>query len=71
MKNFTVITEQIELINQNIRISEAEHSNLDQISMLSSEGNKLRERINKLKGMKTALGWVIKDQINGNLYDLE
>ena len=34
-----------------------EYSCLDQISMLSGEGNKLRESISKTQGMIEALEW--------------
>jgi hypothetical protein len=43
-----------------LRIAEAEHSKLDQISMLSGEGSYLRERINYLKGYIAALLCVIE-----------
>jgi len=37
-----------------------EHDALNQIDMLSGEGNALRESMNQLKGQITALNWVLQ-----------
>lgn len=52
-----------------IIIKKREHSALSQIDMLSGEGSKLREQINKLKGIANALEWVVENRPTEDLYD--
>lgn len=68
MKAFTEIHDQYFYLQAELERKSLQHMKLDQISMLSMEGAQLRERINKVKGMMEALNWVLKDQINGDLY---
>ena len=69
MKAFSQIQLEIIDLNSRIILLKHQHAKLHQIDMLSSEGNKLREQINRFKGMRTALEWVIHDQINGDLHE--
>lgn len=64
MKNFTVI--QMQLIHLKARQKEREdvHGKLNQIDMLSGEGNMIRQEINQTKGMIKALEWVTNDNID-------
>jgi hypothetical protein len=71
MKAYSEIQQQIEFLSIKIRGTSVDHERLSQIDMLSGEGNILREKINKMKGMKKALDWVVNDYINGDLYDME
>ena len=61
MKTKTEIEE--ELKSQSFYLIEnmEKHSKLNQIDMLSGEGNTLRESINKTKGFINALKWVLKN----------
>jgi hypothetical protein len=69
MKQANQIMAQISHLSETLRITEAEHNRLDQISMLSGEGNIKREKINKLKGMQIALIWVIEETKQEELSD--
>ena len=71
MKAYSQIQDQKELIFIKEKALIKEHNKLGQIEMLSGEGSKLRERINKLKGFRKALEWVTNNQLNGELYDVE
>jgi hypothetical protein len=69
MKTFTEIHDQYFYLQAELEIKHLQHMKLHQIDMLSGEGSKLRERMNLIKGMMKALDWVLKDQINGDLYE--
>lgn len=64
MKPFTVI--QMQLIHLKARQKEREeiHGKLNQIDMLSGEGNMIRQEINQTKGMIKALEWIINDHVD-------
>lgn len=52
------IKERCDMKVEELRIAEKEYSKLDQIGMLSGEGNNLQEQINKAKGQIRAFNWV-------------
>jgi hypothetical protein len=67
MKAFTQIQLQLIHLKAEVKALEHKHGELHQIDMLSSEGNRLRERIQRMEGKVDALNWVIHDQIIGDL----
>jgi len=71
MKSYSEIQQQKELCMAKHHKATELHSNLNQIDMLSGEGSKLREKINILRGTIATLNWVMNDNLNGNLYDVE
>jgi len=62
MKTETEISDRINDLVTLLKYKEISHNKLDQISMLSGEGNKLREEVNQIKGEIKALEWVKNDK---------
>jgi len=63
MKTESEISIKIHDLQQIMDLKTRVHNRLDQISMLSGEGNKLREEINQLMGKIKALKWTL-DMMN-------
>lgn len=70
MKHVNQVMAMISHLNEAIIVAKHEHAKLNQIDMLSGEGHKLRERINKLKGMRFGLEWIINDNDLTNTSDV-
>ena len=70
MKSVETIQAMIHHLRSEVIILKRQHSGLDQISMLSGEGSKLREKINKTKGIVIGLEWILNDGGFGD-YDME
>jgi uncharacterized protein YoxC len=60
MKTRTDIYEQVIKVKSKLEEYERQYGELNQIDMLSGEGNDLLEKINKLKGEINGLEWVLK-----------
>lgn len=71
MKSYSELTQQKAHVEEKLEATKVKHSHLNQIDMLSGEGSKLREKINMLRGCLATLNWVLSDNVNGDLYDME
>ena len=60
MKNKRQIKDKAVHIYKKMKELEEKRSKLNQIDLLSSEGNKLTEEINKIKGALWAFKWVLE-----------
>lgn len=60
MKDEIMIQVQIDIFKQNYKEEKAKYCKMDQINMLSGEGNQSREQMSELTGKITALKWVLK-----------
>lgn len=63
MKSYEKIKAMLSHHSAQVVALKREHNSLDQISMLSGEGNKLREEINQSKGIVRALNWVLIENL--------
>jgi hypothetical protein len=70
MKPWEVIRKQIDYLQTDLIICKRQHNNLNQIDMLSADGNRLREKINMTKGMILALEWIVQEDMDGWLCEI-
>ena len=59
MKKEWEITDKYLSLDIFLKKAEDKYNKLDQISMCNDEGNKLREKINKIKGEINAFKWIL------------